>query len=321
MYTMIKNVFIRNFKSIKELAFNAKRVNVFIGEANTGKSNIIEALSLFSIGYTRDLRSLMRVERTSNLFYDENIDEPVTIQCDDFHLKLYLEGTRFRLIIKHRDDVLVNAIINFDAHVVECKCARLPFKRYKYVPISVFPSRELEYLMPPHGGNLMALLLTRKDLKELIVNLVRSFNLRLVFKPQENKIEILKYYEHEDIFVSLPYHLISDTLRRAIFYILAIKSNRDSIILLEEPEVHSFPTYVKTLAEMIGLDARNQYFITTHNPYFLLSLIEKTPAEDLGVFITYMENYQTKVKQLTPEEISKIASEGMDLLFNIDLFL
>ena len=46
---MIKNVSIRNFKSIKELDFKAKRINVFIGEPNTGKSNILEALGMFSL--------------------------------------------------------------------------------------------------------------------------------------------------------------------------------------------------------------------------------------------------------------------------------
>jgi len=187
-------------------------------------------------------------------------------------------------------------------------------------PLSSFPLGEVDSLRPPYGDNLMALLLTRRDLKELVANLVKSFGLRLVLKPQEGKIELLKYYEQEDIFVSIPYHLISDTLRRAIFYLVAIKSNKDSIIILEEPEVHSFPSYTKVLAEIIGLDKHNQYFITTHNPYFLLSLIEKTSASDLNVFITYMENYQTKVRQLTSKEISEIASEGTDIFFNIDIF-
>jgi len=140
-------------------------------------------------------------------------------------------------------------------------------------------------------------------------------------KPQESKIELLKYYEQKDIFVSIPYHLVSDTLRRVIFYLVATKSDRDSIILLEEPEVHSFPSYTRVLAEIVGLDKHNQYFITTHNPYFLLSLIEKTPANDLNIFITYIKNYQTKIRQLTSDEISKIASEGIDIFFNIDMFV
>ena len=45
---MINELEIHNFKSIKDLTLPCKRFNVFIGEANTGKSNILEALGLLS---------------------------------------------------------------------------------------------------------------------------------------------------------------------------------------------------------------------------------------------------------------------------------
>jgi AAA15 family ATPase/GTPase len=41
---MFTKVSIRNFKSVKELEFEPRRVNVFIGEPNAGKSNLVEAL-------------------------------------------------------------------------------------------------------------------------------------------------------------------------------------------------------------------------------------------------------------------------------------
>ncbi len=139
---MIRSVFIRNFKSVRELEFDARRVNVFIGEANTGKSNILEALSLFSIGYTNNLRRLIRVERTSNLFYDENIDEPVIIRCDDFYLRLYRDGVSFRLVVKHGENEVINTSISFDANLVgQIMLTRSPFKKYKYAPPVKFSIR------------------------------------------------------------------------------------------------------------------------------------------------------------------------------------
>ena len=46
----IKNIEIKNFKSIRHAKIeDCKRVNVFIGYPNVGKSNILEALSLYSI--------------------------------------------------------------------------------------------------------------------------------------------------------------------------------------------------------------------------------------------------------------------------------
>jgi AAA15 family ATPase/GTPase len=44
---MIHKLSIRNFKSIRELDLDCRRVNVFIGEPNAGKTNLLEVLSLF----------------------------------------------------------------------------------------------------------------------------------------------------------------------------------------------------------------------------------------------------------------------------------
>jgi len=75
------------------------------------------------------------------------------------------------------------------------------------------------------------------------------------------------------------------------------------------------------LAEKIALNETNQYFISTHNPYFLLSLTEKTPLKDLNVIITYDEDYETKIKVLSEKEISEIIDMGIDIFFNIDAFI
>ena len=47
---MIKNLEIENFKSIKHLKLDCKRINLFIGEPNTGKSNILESFGILSFG-------------------------------------------------------------------------------------------------------------------------------------------------------------------------------------------------------------------------------------------------------------------------------
>jgi len=71
---MINQLSIKNFKSIKELEFEPKRINVFIGAPNVGKSNILEALSLFSVPYINNsenkFENLIRFENLNNLFYD-----------------------------------------------------------------------------------------------------------------------------------------------------------------------------------------------------------------------------------------------------------
>ncbi len=69
VFPPIREVEIENFKSIKHLKLNCKRINVFIGEPNTGKSNILEAvvgLPSF-IAHRFKLQDAVRFERLSNL--------------------------------------------------------------------------------------------------------------------------------------------------------------------------------------------------------------------------------------------------------------
>ena len=138
-------------------------------------------------------------------------------------------------------------------------------------------------------------------------------------RPQENKIEVLK--DFDDVIISHPYHLTSDTFQRLVFYMAALHTNSDSVLIFEEPEAHAFPYYTKYLAERIALDERgNQYFISTHNPYFLLPILEKTLSEDIAVFITYYDDYRTQVRQLSPDELERI-SDDIDVFSNIQMFL
>ena len=71
---MITKLSIKNFKSIKELDIDCARVNLFIGEPNTGKSSILEALGLLSWSADTDfnLGDYVRFEYMENLFYDNS---------------------------------------------------------------------------------------------------------------------------------------------------------------------------------------------------------------------------------------------------------
>ena len=52
MHTKISHVHINNFKSIKDVTLNdCRRINLFIGKPNVGKSNLLEAMSLFCLPY------------------------------------------------------------------------------------------------------------------------------------------------------------------------------------------------------------------------------------------------------------------------------
>jgi AAA15 family ATPase/GTPase len=96
-------------------------------------------------------------------------------------------------------------------------------------------------------------------------------------------------------------------------------SNKNSVLVFEEPESNAFPYYTKYLGERIALDETNQFFIATHNLYLLSAIVEKGRKEDVQVFITYFKDYQTKVKPLTPDEVAELMEA--DPFFNLDRFI
>ena len=118
--------------------------------------------------------------------------------------------------------------------------------------------------------------------------------------------------------VSFNINLVSETLLRMVFNFAIIMSNKNAVIAFEEPESHAFPFYVKNLAESIALDKTNQFFITTRNPYFLVPIIEKAPKDDLRIFVTMFENYETKVYPIKEEKIPEMLSEDIDIFFNLE---
>jgi AAA15 family ATPase/GTPase len=325
---MIQGLEIRNFKSVKQETLACKRINVLIGEPNTGKSNVLETLAMFSfVGYyeysPNGLGDFVRFERTSNLFYDEILDEDVHIGLDKYALDMKFSNGRFRglFTIGGASGPAASMVGQHDGLQIEHRSSTAfsGVKFYRFdEKLSRFDRPEAEFLLPPSGRNLMSLLLAHRDLRRMANDIFAKYGLKVNVRPQENRIEIMK--QVEDITVSYPYSLASDTLKRIIFHLTAILSNKDSILVFEEPESHAFPYYTKQLAETIALDEnKNQYFISTHNPYFLLPLLEKAPKQDVAIFLTYYLDHQTRCKSLSEAEMQQVTE--IDIFSNVDKFL
>jgi hypothetical protein len=322
---MISNLHISRFKSIKELALPCRRINIFIGEPNTGKSNILEALGMFSAlmyssGGIVSAKQFVRFERTSNLFYDESLDHDVEIQYDSTDLKMEFRDGYFQGFCHQNGELIVSFVAYHDGspgfHGQHQALA--PFKFYRFSVNESFGRPESEFLLPPGGDNLLSLLLANRELRSTVNLPFASRGLRLGLRPHEGKIEVVKQWE--DVIISYPYSLTSETLQRVTFHVAAILSNKDSVLVFEEPESHSFPSYIKHLAELVALDQNhNQFFISTHNDYFLLPLLDKAPKDEIAVHIVYYKDYETKTQQLTEKDLEERGE--VDIFSNLDRYL
>src|SRR4051812_4324378 len=101
---MIKNLTIRNYKSIEDMPLDLGRFNVFIGENGAGKSNVLEAIALASaaVGDKLDNEFLVsrgvrvtRAELMRAAFDAQSHREPIVIDVTDDdgeHLALELQN-------------------------------------------------------------------------------------------------------------------------------------------------------------------------------------------------------------------------------------
>jgi len=352
MENMVNHLQIKNFKSIKDLNLDCKRINVFVGKPNVGKSNILEALSLFGVGQGNylGLNDFIRFEKLNNLFYDNIFEKDIKLDVDWGHLMVtysYLnnsfqlfaseyhealakfKGTKdLNMFLEERRKASHNQLSPFHETYIEMRDGqkdvlfipqiRTPVKSYKYTGLIDSNRTFYEYLTPPFGENLPAIIQSNKELRTEIVSYFAEYGLEFVFRAGENKVEIQK---NVDGFVTAyPYSLTADTLQRMIFYLAAIKSNKNSVLLFEEPETHTFPSYTTALAYNIVASKDNQFFITTHNPYLLDTILEESNFEETAVFKVSYKDYQTHAVALTEEEIEDIVSYGADVFINHKAF-
>lgn len=349
----INNIEIKSFKSIRHLKIDGcKRINVFIGYPNTGKSNILEALSLFSIDKTSArFSSFVRAEELTTLFFNGNVDEKIDVRVNyknriageligsnEVYFSWLLSDNENALNETRGKDILhfnkiegKEEVTNWDsiftrqirppAFEAELKEAGLlaVVKKYSFQRNTNYSSGKYDFLAVPNGENIFDIVRTHQEIRSEVENFFDFYKLELLYNSTEKKFSILKRLDKGTYF-TIPYPLISDTLQRLIFYKAAIKSNKESILIFEEPEAHMFPPYIRGFTTDVIFDKSNQFFMATHSPYVLDAFAEDAP-EDLAIYLVYYENGETKVKLMSESDMAEVREYGVDLFYNLESYL
>jgi len=369
-FTTVK---IENFKSIREMKFDCRRINLFIGEPNVGKSNILEALGLFSAPYSsHNIKpsskesnyfgwDQIRYKDLADIFFFQNTGKPIVVKTDKgiahFELRIpereeyefYITATEEQLntlkaslgnsdfqnkLKKVRENSITEFLPNYylnmdkDGDVSYHAADRTVFSYAGFVKKYLFNStlfksekhhsRFSTSLLPSYGSNLFTILQGNPQLGELVTGLFKKYDRELVFI--QNTAEYVIQRKLGSVANQPPYDSIADTLQRIIFHFVAIRSNKDSVLLFEEPEAHTFPTYVTQIAQEIIDSETNQFFIASLSPYLVEKIIENAPADDVAVFVCNYEQHQTTVRELTSEELSDIKKYNYDIIYNVSSF-
>ena len=327
---MIQKLQIRNFKSMKALDLKCSRINVFIGEPNTGKSNILETIGLLHLFADRyktyqepDVSLMLRISQWNQLFYGQDLSQHISIVADKTTVELRYND-RTKRFDAYSGEERAESLNPGLLYVTGENLPSAKFALYRFNKRDEFPFMEANFAVPPDAPNLLELL-RRKDVHQGLRPCLRPFlnevNLDLDLTTRTIRLELQATGEGIRETIYLPYSTLSESLKRIIFYTAIVLGNKNMAVALDMPEAHMHPPHVKKLAELIARDENNQYFITTYSPYFLMSLIEKTPKDELNVFLTYLEVRETKVKTLANEQIEEILDMDVDVFFNLDKFL
>lgn len=322
----INKIGIQGFKSVRSLTLSdCKRINVLIGKPNVGKSNILEALALFDVPYLiksndRSLNSLVRVENVADIFHNGVYSNPVEIHAGDCMLKIERSGGSGLVVdVNDKGDKLKYTFSSSLTLTTKKEPLSMPDILVYFFPKKfAAESSNIPFLMPPSGANLMEVLASLPRLKEKIASLFSAYGLKMVFDSGSRQIKAMKENGH-DMFL-IPFSSLADSLQRLIFYNAAIESNHGKVICFEEPEAHTFPPYISNVVNSILDSKTNQFFITTHSPYVISTLLESA-GDDLAVYVIDMEEGSTTAYRLTEEQLQNAYDNGMDMFYNIEAYL
>ncbi|ANF49987.1 hypothetical protein A0O34_05355 [Chryseobacterium glaciei] len=330
----IQNIKISNFKSIKDLNIEGcKKINIFAGKPNAGKSNLLEALGIFDLFFNpidrQNLKNFIRYENFSDLFFEGDYSKTSKITLNTHRifsfysaanqiLKIHLENksSEKTKIIEYsitgneeRSSVPISDLMKrFDLNI----------KKYSF-KIENEIVKYSNSLISPFGENISTIISSNPEIRNFVNHFLSINNLKLLIERGSNELKIFKEYEDGTVF-TLPYNMIADTLQRLIFYKTAIMSNQDSVLLFEEPEAHCFEPYILEFTNEVKYNENNnQFFMVTHSDFIIQEFLrDEESKNNLQIYLVNNVEGKTEVKKLDKEKNDDVYEYGMNVFFNFD---
>ena len=196
MHTRIEHILIENFKSLRQIQLTGcKRINVFLGGPNSGKSNLLEALAVFSLPFlkgnpSKKISQLIRMDNISELFYEGGREQPVIIETNICSARLTTDQ-RDGIAVEIRTrtgggDYRVDDRLNFS---LGQDSKSLPaIKKYSFPAKTRFGRAQTPFLLPPFGDNLMEIIEGYPVFRNEISYLLKDHQLLLVLDQESRSL-------------------------------------------------------------------------------------------------------------------------------------
>lgn len=354
-----KNIEIKKFRGVDHLKIDdLSRVNLFVGQNNSGKSTILEAIHLLTGMSNPDMPQNLNRVRTRNyytsfkdiLYLFHNIDVKITPelyakQMDEDERTLRLKLT---YVFNEQEHLSQTGNMNGMPPVSETKtflntlemnfetCVKGNVKNYQssmtIKPDGIMSSKKnaegyLEKLGTVFltadlwGVDLAAALseLFKRKQKEVILKRLTHFDTRIT------DIDILQddvYIDFEDMQEKLPLRMTGDGMRRYLNVVAASANPINNIILIDEIDNGLHYSAFKKLWEALfalATSTKKQVFVTTHSKETLGALNEM--LEEHAEYQQEMRLYTLAKTPLKGHQAYKYTFEGLSGAYANDVEL
>lgn len=253
----IKNLTIKNWKSINETHIEFENFLLFIGQSNHGKSNILSAILLF----------FDKITFKNKHSYHMNIPTELIITFDSLKLK---ELNAFKSIKNSEDEIVIKKVLTADKKEYFYK------KNNEFHPLS----RHLEYyirenieiiFVPSFSASSNKTIL---DIYEKIILVISNNNKLAYVEKLIEKLDLeMQYLEERYASRGLQREVMFRIMRRIASVTKSTRYNLlgNTIIMYEEPELYLHPQAERELHSVMTNISRygGQIYVTTHSSSFI----------------------------------------------------
>lgn len=312
------SIHVENFLSIKSIYCNFKKINIIIGPQASGKSTIIKLVHFFistlSVSWriftinNQDFDFLKRFIATNftSIFPSEYIRGEkfaIDFRYKDYIISIYEKNRKITvsfndelrnllLSIKKSDDLPLDDFVN-DLFKLEN-----PFPKNLFIPDnrSVFTSfvKDNIFKMISQGKRVkMDFFLKHfasryEDYVNTTTHSINTNEFKNIFHGEYHKVDNDEFIIQNNKKIKLEYG--SSGQQEVISLLLAMhaqKASKSTIVCIEEPEAHLFPSTQKLLIEHIiatysKMKEGSQFLITTHSPYVLSTINNLIVAHEIA---------------------------------------
>lgn len=297
----IKSIKINCYKSIKNpIELDLNLINTFIGQNNSGKSNILDAIEL-CINPEKD---------NSLLFYDKS-DIILNIEFTEDEIKEFsFPNSRANLILKNKKRILLFEEMDF---MYDNRISNYLSSKIKRLNEEVFLDLDS----------------TNKDFRS-IFNYKQNFlefqnNLKKHFpkiSTTKNALDI--NYEHKGIKEGnrdATIDWLGSGFSRIFTILLYIYHPEYNIIMIDEPENHLHPAMIRKLLWAMQNSNSGQILFTTHSPLFItpisLPQLVRVAKEEGATRVFTIKNTNYTLDRL----IKELNADNLEMFFSDEVVL